>query len=44
MRSRLLSLAYPLTRILLAFRVAMLLLAPALTAQAAGGEWLHIAD
>jgi hypothetical protein len=39
MRSHILSLIYPLTRILLAFRVAMLLLAPAMVAQAAGGDW-----
>ncbi len=44
MRSRLLSLIYPSARILLAFRVAMLLFAPALTAHAAGGEWLGFAD
>jgi hypothetical protein len=44
MRSRVLSLINPLTRILLALRVAMLLLAPALTAHAAGGEWLPFPD
>ncbi len=44
MRSRLLSLIYPLTRVLLAFRVAMLLFAPAMVAHAAGGEWQSFSD
>lgn len=39
MPSRILSLIYPLTRVLLAFRVAMLLLAPALLVHADGGAW-----
>jgi hypothetical protein len=44
MRSRVLSLVYPLARVLLAFRVAMLLLAPAMMAQASGGEWQQFPD
>ena len=39
MRSRALSLIYPATRIFLAVRVMLLLIAPAATAHAAGGEW-----
>lgn len=50
MPSRILSLIYPLTRILLAFRVAMLLLAPAMLvhanapAQQASGAWQQFPD